>query len=91
MSTGRSHGFDPKGLGKLQQRPGLGILVLRCPWRGQGRPLRRKLALLAPASGFLEWVEFLLAPFFLVPFFVLVGGWCRLELCQFCKLWQEKC
>ena len=29
--------------------------------------------------------------FFLVPvFFFFVGGWCRLELCHFCKLWQEK-
>ena len=30
------------------------------------------------------------APFFCALFF-WVGGWCRLELCYFCKLWQEKC
>ena len=29
--------------------------------------------------------------FFLVPDFFVVGGWCRLELCHLCKLWQEKC
>ena len=34
-----------------------------------------------------ERVELLLVPFF-VPFF-FVGGWCRIELCHFCKLWQE--
>ena len=28
--------------------------------------------------------------FFWCPFFFFVGGWCRLELCHFCKLWQEK-
>ena len=28
--------------------------------------------------------------FFCARFF-FVGGWCRLELCHFCKLWQEKC
>ena len=39
------------------------------------------------------WVEFFLAPFFFffgARFFFFVGGWCRLELCHFCKLWQEK-
>ena len=30
------------------------------------------------------------ALFFLVPFFFFVGGWCWLELCHFCILWQEK-
>ena len=37
-------------------------------------------------------VEFFLAPFFffLGARFFFVGGWCRLELCHFCKLWQEK-
>ena len=28
--------------------------------------------------------------FFWCPFFFFVGGWCRLELCHFCRLWQEK-
>ena len=43
-------------------------------------------------------VELGLGGVFLAPFFCFgarfvffVGGWCRLELCQFCKLWQEKC
>ena len=35
-------------------------------------------------------VEFFLAPFFFLLVFFFVGGWCRLELCHFCKLWQEK-
>ena len=37
-------------------------------------------------------VEFFLAPFFFFfgARFFFVGGWCRLELCHFCKLWQEK-
>ena len=34
------------------------------------------------------WYMFLLVPVFV---FVFVGGWCRLELCHFCKLWQETC
>ena len=35
------------------------------------------------------WV-FFWRPFFLVPVFFFVGGWCWLELCHFCKLLQEK-
>ena len=39
-------------------------------------------------------VEFFLAPFLIflfgARFFFFVGGWCRLELCHFCTLWQEK-
>ena len=34
--------------------------------------------------------SFFWRPFFFVPVFFFVGGWCRLELCHFCKLWQEK-
>ena len=31
------------------------------------------------------------APFFFFGArFFFVGGWCRLELCHFCKLWREK-
>ena len=39
-----------------------------------------------------ERVEFLFGAlfFFGARFFFLVGGWCRLELCHFCKLWQAK-
>ena len=35
-------------------------------------------------------VEFFWRPFFFGARFFFVGGWCRLELCHFCKLWQEK-
>ena len=28
--------------------------------------------------------------FFFGARFCFVGGWCRLELCHFCNLWQEK-
>ena len=40
----------------------------------------------SPMNG---WIFF--GAFFLVPVFsFFVGGWFRLELCHFCKLWQEK-
>ena len=36
-------------------------------------------------------MEFFVGACFFVPVvFLFVGGWCRLELCHFCKLWQEK-
>ena len=51
------------------------------------------VAFLSPGSKDygLETVEVFLVPLFFLCPFLFVGGWCRLELCHFCKLWQEKC